>query len=119
LGIEGEILPTWLTAIDGVAAVRPAAGFTELELRPGTEPRAVLANALARGALVTHFEVAEPSLEAVFIEHVGHPAGDEATLDDDAAPDDQAMSDDHAAPERHGAPADETTLDTPDARDAA
>ena len=81
LGIEGEILPTWLTAIDGVAAVRPAAGFTELELTPGTEPREVLASALARGALVTHFEVAEPSLEAVFIEHVGHPAGDDATLE--------------------------------------
>lgn len=73
LGVEGEILPAWLGSIDGVAAVRPAAGFTELELRPGTEPRDVLAAALARGALVTHFEVAEPSLEAVFIEHVGRP----------------------------------------------
>jgi len=81
LGIEGEILPNWLMAIDGVAAVRPAAGFTELELLPGTEPRDVLASALARGALVTHFEVAEPSLEAVFIEHVGHPAGDDSTLE--------------------------------------
>ena len=81
LGVEGEILPTWLTSIDGVAAVRPAAGFTELELLPGTEPREVLASALARGALVTHFEVAESSLEAVFIEYVGHPAGDDATLE--------------------------------------
>ena len=84
LGVEGEILPTWLTAIDGVTAVRPAAGFTELELAAGVEPRDVLAAALARGALVTHYEVAEPSLEAIFIEHVGHPAGDEATLDDEA-----------------------------------
>jgi ABC-2 type transport system ATP-binding protein len=89
LGVEGEILPTWLTSIDGVAAVRPAAGFMELELRPGTEPRQVLASALARGASVTHFEVAEPSLEAIFIEYVGHPASDDATLettiDEDAA----------------------------------
>ncbi len=74
LGVDGEILPTWLAAIDGVAAVRPAAGFTELELRPGTEPRDVLAAALAHGALVNHFEVAEPSLEAIFIEHVGRPS---------------------------------------------
>jgi ABC-2 type transport system ATP-binding protein len=71
LGIEGEILPTWLAGIDGVAAVRPAAGFTELELRAGTEPRDVLAAALARGAMVSHFEIAEPSLEAIFIELVG------------------------------------------------
>jgi len=82
LGIEGEILPTWLVGIAGVAAVRPAAGFTELELLPGTEPRDVLASALGRGALVTHFEVAEPSLEAIFIEQVGHPAGDDATLEE-------------------------------------
>ncbi len=73
LGVEGEIFPTWLGTIDGVAAVRPAGGFTELELRPGIEPREVLAAALVRGALVTHFEVAEPSLEAIFIEHVGRP----------------------------------------------
>ena len=97
LGVEGEILPTWLTSIDGVAAVRPAAGFTELELTPGTEPRDVLAEALARGAMVTHFEVAEPSLEAIFIDHVGHPAGDDATLEDalDAAPD-KALDEDAA-----------------------
>jgi ABC-2 type transport system ATP-binding protein len=73
LGIEGEILPTWLMSVDGVAAVRPGAGFAELELRAGTEPRDVLAAALARGALVTRFEVAEPSLEAIFIELVGRP----------------------------------------------
>jgi ABC-type uncharacterized transport system ATPase subunit len=70
-------------------AVRPAAGLTELELLPGVEPRDVLAAALARGALVTHFEVAEPSLEAIFIERVGRPPDvDDAPvvlLDEDAA----------------------------------
>jgi ABC-2 type transport system ATP-binding protein len=87
LGVEGEILPAWLTSIDGVAAVRPAAGFAELELRPGTEPRDVLAAALARGALVSHFEVAEPSLEAIFIEHVGRPPDveDDAAIDQEHA----------------------------------
>jgi ABC-2 type transport system ATP-binding protein len=87
LGVEGEILPTWLAEIDGVVAVRPAAGFTELELRPGIEPRDVLAAALARGALVSHFEVAEPSLEAIFIEHVGRPPDveDEPSIDQEHA----------------------------------
>jgi ABC-2 type transport system ATP-binding protein len=77
LGIEGEILPTWLAAIDGVAAIRPGAGFTELELVGGTEPRDVLAAALARGSLVSRFEVAEPSLEAIFIELVGRSPDEE------------------------------------------
>jgi hypothetical protein len=41
------------------------------------EPRSVLAAALDHGALVTRFEVDEPSLEAIFIERVGRPPDDE------------------------------------------
>jgi ABC-2 type transport system ATP-binding protein len=85
LGIDGESLPVWLGALPGVVAMLPGAGFAELELAPGTDPSAVLAGALAREARVTRFEVGEPSLEAIFIEKVGHPAGDEATLAEDAA----------------------------------
>ena len=81
LGIEGETAPAWLASIDGVIAVRPAAGFAEVELRAGTEPRDVLAAALARDAQVRHFEVADPSLEAIFIELVGRaPDADDTDL---------------------------------------
>jgi ABC-2 type transport system ATP-binding protein len=85
-GIDGEAMPSWLAGLPGVAVVRPAAGFAELELTGDVEPSAVLAAAIARGAAVTRFEVAEPSLEAVFIEKVGRPADDDGTLlDDDEA----------------------------------
>jgi ABC-2 type transport system ATP-binding protein len=80
LGLEGETLPAWLGALPGVTAMRPGAGFAELELAPGTEPATILSSALARGARVTRYEVAEPSLEAIFIERVGRPAGDDPTL---------------------------------------
>ena len=83
LGVEGETMPSWLGALPEVAAVRPGAGFAEVELPEGVEPAAILAAALTRGAVVTRFEIAEPSLEAIFIERVGRPAGDEATLGDD------------------------------------
>ncbi|MFL5686588.1 MAG: ABC transporter ATP-binding protein [Chloroflexota bacterium] len=87
LGIEGEIAPTWLASIDGVAALRPGAGFAELELMAGVEPRDILAATLARGALVSRFEVAEPSLEAIFVELVGRPsdASEEPIDEEDAA----------------------------------
>jgi ABC-2 type transport system ATP-binding protein len=85
LAIDGEILPTWLGDIAGVAAIRPGAGFTELELRPGIEPRDVLSVVLARGAAVNRFEVAEPSLEAIFIEHVGRSPDAEDDPSDDRA----------------------------------
>ena len=85
IGIDGEPMPVWLGAVRGVTAMRPGAGFTEVELAAGTEPRDILAAAVTRGAAITRFEVAEPSLEAIFIERVGRPADDdEATLADDA-----------------------------------
>ena len=96
LGVDGESMPPWLAALPGVAAIRPGAGYSELELAPGTDPAAILAAALDRGATVTRYELAEPSLEAIFIERVGRPAGEEATLADQpvTAPD---VADDPAA----------------------
>jgi hypothetical protein len=70
-------LPGWLAGLPGVVAVRPGAGFAELELAAGSEAAAVLAAAVSRGAAVTRFEVAEPSLEAIFVERVGRAADDD------------------------------------------
>ncbi|MEX2184970.1 MAG: ATP-binding cassette domain-containing protein [Chloroflexota bacterium] len=96
LGIQGESMPPWLAALPGVVVVRPGAGYSEVELAAGTEPSEILAAAVARGAPVTRFEVTEPSLEAIFIDRVGRPAGDESTLADDrTAPPD--IADDDAA----------------------
>jgi ABC-2 type transport system ATP-binding protein len=92
LGLDGESLPVWLGAIPGVLAMRPGAGFTELELDDSIEPSAILAATLERGARVTHFEVAAPSLEAIFIEKVGHAASDDATLAKDVGDPDATVS---------------------------
>jgi ABC-2 type transport system ATP-binding protein len=97
LGIQGESMPPWLAALPGVVAVRPGAGYSEVELAAGTEPSEILAAAVARGAPITRFEVTEPSLEAIFIDRVGRPAGDESTLADDGATPPDAADDDAAA----------------------
>jgi ABC-2 type transport system ATP-binding protein len=80
LGLDGEVAPAWLGALPGVAAVRPGPGHVELEVASGTEPASILAAVVGRGAAVNRFEIADPSLEALFIEHVGRPADDDEAL---------------------------------------
>ncbi len=88
LGIEGGGSPAWLAEIPGVEVLPLLTGDPTLEILPGAEPAAILAAVLARGASVTHFEVVEPSLEALFIELVGRPADEMAPI----APDIEARS---------------------------
>jgi ABC-2 type transport system ATP-binding protein len=78
VSLEGiQPAPEWLDQVDGIERVHRDAGGAELELIPDAVPGAILDAVLARGGSISHFEVIDPSLEALFIELVGRPADTE------------------------------------------
>ena len=77
LSVDGDHRLAWLAGVPGARILRPGIDRTEIEIDDGVEPGAVLAAAVGAGARITHFEVAEPSLEQIFIDNVGRPPGDE------------------------------------------
>ncbi|HET8587465.1 MAG TPA: ATP-binding cassette domain-containing protein [Candidatus Limnocylindria bacterium] len=70
---------SWLERLDGVRVAREREDYLELTVPTGTDPELVLQAALQRGERVTRFEIADPSLEEVFIAHVGRRADAEET----------------------------------------
>lgn len=79
LAVEGDRELAWLTALPGVRRLGSGLEVTELSLAAGTDPQSVLRAALGRDAVVTCFEIADPSLEEIFIELVGRPVGEDGS----------------------------------------
>jgi ABC-2 type transport system ATP-binding protein len=73
LAVAGDREVAWAGSLPGVERVVGGRDVTELGLAAGVDPQSILHAVLARGATVTCFEVADPSLEEIFIELVGRP----------------------------------------------
>jgi ABC-2 type transport system ATP-binding protein len=68
----------WLDALPDVELAARREDYVELRVPTDRDPDTILRAALARGDRITRFEIADPSLEEIFIEHVGRRAVDEA-----------------------------------------
>jgi len=68
----------WLTQVPGVELTTRREDYVELNVPADRDPATILEAALAQGEQVTRFEIAEPSLEEIFVEHVGRRAVDES-----------------------------------------
>ena len=77
-GADGDA--RWLMALPHVTGTRPGEDYTELQVDANTDPQSILREALAQGREVLRFEVADPSLEDVFVERVGALDVEERTL---------------------------------------
>ena len=75
---DGDL--AWLQSLPHVTVTRPGQDYTELLVETGADPQSVLRAAIARGGEVLRFEVADPSLEEVFVERVGALDVEERTL---------------------------------------
>ena len=75
---DGDI--DWLRSLPHVIVTRPGEDYTELHVESGGDPQDVLQAAISHGGDVLRFEVADPSLEEVFVERVGALEHEETTL---------------------------------------
>jgi ABC-2 type transport system ATP-binding protein len=80
LAVDGDSELAWLDTLAGVRVTRRGQDYTEAEVTKGHDPELVLQAALSRKCRVRHFEMADPSLEEIFIERVGHLDTSERTL---------------------------------------
>jgi ABC-2 type transport system ATP-binding protein len=80
LAVEGDTELAWLGGLDGIAVTRPGQDYTEMEVARDRDPETILRSALDRGLRVTRFEIADPTIEQIFVERVGKVASDERTL---------------------------------------
>jgi len=80
VAVDGDHRLPWLASVPGTRVIQAGMDRSSVELDPGVEPDEVLAAAVAAGARVRHFELADPSLEQVFIDVVGRRVDEDAHL---------------------------------------
>jgi len=71
LKLDNDPEARWLDALEGVQVTRRRQDYIEMQIQANLNPNLIVEAALSHGGIISRFELAEPSLTDIFIEHVG------------------------------------------------
>jgi len=74
LKLDNDPEARWLEELPGVQVTRRRQDYIEMQIRANLNPNLIVEEALRRGGVISRYELTEPSLTDIFIEHVSQAA---------------------------------------------
>jgi ABC-2 type transport system ATP-binding protein len=74
LKLDNDPEARWLDSLEGIHVTKRRQDYIEMQIQANLNPNLIVEAALNHGGIINRFELAEPSLTDIFIEHVGNIA---------------------------------------------
>jgi len=74
LKLDNDAEALWLDTLEGVQVTKRRQDYIEMHIPSNLNPNLIIEEALRHGGIISRFELTEPSLTDIFIEHVGKVA---------------------------------------------
>jgi ABC-2 type transport system ATP-binding protein len=74
LKLDNDSEALWLDTLEGVQVTKRRQDYIEMQIRANLNSNLIVEAALQHGGIISRFELTEPSLTDIFIEHVGKAA---------------------------------------------
>lgn len=74
LKLDNDPEVSWLDTLEGVKVTKRRQDYIEMNIQSTVNPNVIVEEALRHGGVISRFELTEPSLTDIFIEHVGKAA---------------------------------------------
>jgi ABC-2 type transport system ATP-binding protein len=71
LKLDNDPEALWLDTLEGVQVTKRRQDYIEMNIQSNLNPNLIVEEALRHSAIISRFELTEPSLTDIFIEHVG------------------------------------------------
>jgi len=79
LKLDNDAEALWLDTLEGVQVTKRRQDYIEMHIPSNLNPNLIVEEALRHGGIISRFELTEPSLTDIFIEHVGKVALQDAS----------------------------------------